>query len=72
MDEQEKSLRKIIADKLRVLRAQKRISQDTLAEASNLSQVSIYKLENEMVTPSVYVMLRLAEALQVTVNDLIY
>jgi transcriptional regulator with XRE-family HTH domain len=72
MEESEKQLRKNIADKLRIYRAKERISQEQLAEKSNLTQTYVYKLENEMANPSIFVILKLAKALNVTVNDLIY
>ena len=72
MDNKEIILRKNIADKLRILRAKNRISQEVLAEKSSLTQAYIYKMENELVNPSIYVMYRIAEALNVSVNDLIY
>lgn len=65
-------LRKRIADNLRQLRAKNRISQEKLAEISGVSQQHIYKIENELVKPSVEKLLQIAEALNVTVNDLIY
>ena len=71
MNEQEKQLRKNIADKLRMYRAKERLSQEQLADKSNLTQTYIYRLENELANPSIYVMLKIAEALNVTVNDLI-
>lgn len=71
MDEQEKQLRKNIADKLRIYRAKERISQEQLAEKANLTQAYIYKLENEMANPSIYVMKKLADVFHVSVNDLI-
>lgn len=72
MEESEKQLRKNIADRLRIYRAKERISQEQLAEKSNLTQTYVYKLENEMANPSIFVILKLAKALNVTVNDLIY
>ena len=72
MEESEKQLRKNIADKLRIYRAKERISQEQLAEKANLTQTYVYKLENEMANPSIFVILKLAKALNVTVNDLIY
>ena len=65
-------LRKRIADNLRQLRAKNRISQEKLAEISGVSQQHIYKIENELVKPSVEKLLQIANALNVTVNDLIY
>ena len=72
MEESEKQLRKNIADRLRIYRAKERISQEQLAEKSNWTQTYVYKLENEMANPSIFVILKLAKALNVTVNDLIY
>jgi len=72
MEESEKQLRKNIADRLRIYRAKERISQEQLAEKANLTQTYVYKLENEMANPSIFVILKLAKALNVTVNDLIY
>ena len=71
MDEQEKQLRKNIADKLRIYRAKERISQEQLAEKANLTQAYIYKLENELANPSIYVMKKIADVFCVSVNDLI-
>lgn len=65
-------LRKNIADNIRQLRAKNRISQDILAEKADLSSQYIYKIENEMVNPSIEIIVNIAEALEVTVNDLIY
>ena len=72
MDEQEKQLRKNIADKLRIYRAKERISQEQLAERANLTQAYVYKLENELANPSIYVMLKLANAFSITIPDLTY
>ena len=72
MEESEKQLRKNIADRLRIYRAKERISQEQLAEKANLTQTYVYKLENEMANPNIFVILKLAKALNVTVNDLIY
>jgi len=71
MEELEIKLRKNIADKLRMYRAKERLSQEALAEKSDLTQTYIYKVENEMANPSIYVMVKIAKALNVTVNDLI-
>ena len=72
MEEQEKQLRKNIADKLRMYRAKERISQEQLAERANLTQAYVYKIENELANPSIFVMKKLAGAFDITVNDLIY
>ncbi len=65
-------IRKNIADNIRQLRAKHRISQEFLAEKAQLSQQYIYKIENEYVNPSVEVLIKIADALGVTLNDLVY
>ena len=65
-------LNKNIADNLRQIRAKKRISQDKLAEMCEISQQYICKIENEKVNPSIYILYKIAEAMDVTVNDIIY
>lgn len=65
-------IRKNIADNIRQLRAKQRISQELLAEKAQLSQQYIYKIENEYVNPSVEVLIKIADALGVTLNDLVY
>jgi len=65
-------IRKNIADNIRQLRAKQRISQEFLAEKAQLSQQYIYKIENEYVNPSVEVLIKIADALGVTLNDLVY
>lgn len=68
----DKQLNKNIADNLRQIRAKKRVSQDALAEMCEISQQYICKIENEKVNPSVYILFKIAEALEVTLNDLVY
>ncbi len=67
-----KQLNKNIADNLRQIRAKKRISQDKLAELTEISQQYICKIENEKVNPSIYVLYKISKELEITVNDLIY
>ena len=67
-----KQLNKNIADNMRQIRAKKRISQDMLAELCEVSQQYICKIETEKVNPSIYILYKIAEALKVTVNDLVY
>ena len=65
-------LNKNIADNLRQIRAKKRISQDELADLCGISQQYVCKIENEKVNPSIYILWKIADALEVTVNDLVY
>lgn len=67
-----KATREIIATNLRKFRAIKRISQEELAELSDLRQQYICSIENAKVNPSIFTMMKIAEALNVSVNDLIY
>ena len=67
-----KATREIIETNLRKFRAIKRISQEELAELSDLSQQYICSIENAKVNPSIFTMMKIAEALNVSVNDLIY
>lgn len=67
-----KATREIIATNLRKFRAIKRISQEEWAELSDLSQQYICSIENAKVNPSIFTMMKIAEALNVSVNDLIY
>lgn len=68
----EKELKKNIADNMRQYRAKSRVSQERLSELANLSQQHISNIENELVNPSVEVLLKISEALGVTLNDLVY
>lgn len=65
-------LNKNIADNIRQYRAKLRITQETLAEKAQISHQYVYKLENERLNPSVDYLLKIAEALGVTLNDLVY
>ncbi len=67
-----KQLNKNTADNLRQIRARKRISQDNLAEMCEIIQQYICKIENEKVNPSIHILFKIAEALEITINDLIY
>jgi putative transcriptional regulator len=68
----ESLLNKNIADNLRQIRAKKRISQDQLAELCGISQQYVCKIENEKVNPSISVLFKIACALDITINDLVY
>lgn len=69
---EDKELKKHIGDNLRVLRAKSRISQEALAEKAGISTKYLTQIENEKVNPSILVIYKLANTLNVTVNDIIY
>lgn len=54
------------------MRAKYRYSQDVLAKKANISTHYLSDLENEKGNPSVEKLINVAEALDVTLNDLVY
>lgn len=66
------NLRRKIAANLRQQRAKSRISQEKLAEMTGISQQFICSIETEKVNPSIETMLKIANSLNITLNDLVY
>ncbi|CCY24242.1 transcriptional regulator putative [Brachyspira sp. CAG:484] len=66
------NLKTIIASNLRQQRAKYKISQEKLAELTGISQQFICSIETEKANPSVEVMVKIADALNITLNDLVY
>ncbi|NLB91125.1 MAG: helix-turn-helix transcriptional regulator [Clostridiales bacterium] len=56
---------------LRRLRTTKKITQQKLAEAVGVTQAAIASYENDIRTPSVNVLKKLAHALGVTMDELV-
>ena len=71
MREYEDKLREIIALNVRVERTRKNLTQETLAEMADISVKHVTKIENAHVTPSIYFMKRIADALDVTIDELV-
>ena len=69
MDEQR--LRKNLAYHIKVERIKKNITQEQLAETAKLSEKHVTKIESAKVTPSVYLVYKMANALNVSVDKLI-
>lgn len=65
-------LKKNIAANLRQHRAKHKISQEKLSELTGISQQFICSIETEKVNPSVETLLKISNALNITINDLIY
>lgn len=65
-------LKKNISDNLRVLRTKNRITQEKLSELIGINQQQISFIENGKALPKLETIIKIAEALNVTVNDLIY
>ncbi len=68
----ENELRKVLAYNLRVERAKKDYTQEKLAELAGISTKHLTKIENENVSPSIYIVFKLASALGITVDKLVY
>ncbi|MBR1942397.1 helix-turn-helix transcriptional regulator [bacterium] len=68
----EQELRKILVHNLKVERTKKDLTQEKLAELTGISAKHLTKIENKNVTPSIYIVYKLAKALDVTVDTLIY
>ena len=67
----EQKFREQLALNMRVERARKRLTQEKLAELSGISAKHITKIENACVTPSAYLIYKIAKALDVSVDSLI-
>lgn len=65
-------LKNNISNNIRLLRTKKRISQDKLSELTGINQQQISFIENGKACPKLETVIKIAEALNVTVNDLIY
>ena len=68
----ETELRKILAYNLRVERDKKDYTQERLAELAGISTKHLTKIENENVSPSIYIVFKLAKALEISVDKLVY
>lgn len=58
-------------NRIKILREQKGISQQTLADMFNLSQQSIYKYENELAEPSIRTLKDLADYFHTTIDYIV-
>ena len=58
-----------VSDNLRLLRLQKRISQEDLAEAANISTKYLNMIENRKANPTILVVIKLCKALSVDLNS---
>lgn len=56
---------------LRQVRESQRMSQTKLSELSGVAQTTISDIENEVSSPTVRVLVKLARALDVSISDLV-
>lgn len=66
----EQELRERIAVNIRIERARKGLSQEGLAELVDISPKHITKIEKARVTPSIFLVYKIAKALGVTIDIL--
>lgn len=66
----EQELRERIAVNIRIERARKGLSQEGLAELVDISPKHITKIEKARVTPSIFLVYKIAKALGVTIDTL--
>lgn len=67
----EQDLRKKLAHNLKVERAKKELTQEKLAELTGISAKHITKIESAKVSPSIYIVYKLAKALNTNIDELI-
>lgn len=61
-----------IGDNLKRIRTEKGISQGSLAELLNMHAAHISRYERNSTTPSVEVLKRIADALNISIDELVY
>ncbi len=66
-----KYILKKLAENIRVERVRKKISQEYLAEQADITQQHLYRIENEKVSPTIHVVVNIAIALGVDLNQLL-
>ncbi len=64
-------LKKKVGQRIVELRSQKGWSQSDLARACNKDRQALEKLENGKVNPTIYSLLEIAKALEVSLKDLV-
>ena len=65
-----KEIKRILANNVRLLRAKKRFSQEAIAELAGVGQNQISEIENERSNPSLETIVKLANALETPVFEL--
>lgn len=64
-------IKRILADNVRILRTKKRFSQEAIAELANIGQNQISEIENEHANPSLETLIKIANAFDVSIADLL-
>jgi transcriptional regulator with XRE-family HTH domain len=64
------SVKKVLANNIRLLRTKKRFSQEAVAELANIGQNQISEIENERSNPNLETIIKIAQALDVEIVEL--
>ena len=67
----EKELRKCLAHNLKVERVKNSLTQEQLAEKIGISAKHVTKIEGMKVTPSIYIVYKMAKALNTNIDNLL-
>lgn len=67
----EQDLRKKLAYNIKVERAKHELTQEKLAELAGISAKHITKIENLKVTPSIYIVYKIAKIFNISLDDLL-
>ena len=71
MDDKEQNFRKVLGFNIKIARMQKELSQEALAEIAGISTKHVTKIENAGVTTNIYFIYKIAQALDVTIDELV-
>ena len=71
MNDNEQKLREILALNIKIERARKQYTQETLAEYAGISTKHLTKIENAQVTTSVYFVYKIAKVLDISIDELL-
>lgn len=71
MNDKEQKFREILGLNIRVARTRKELTQETLAEIVDVSTKHLTKIENGNVTTNIYLVDKIAKALDVTIDELV-
>lgn len=65
-----KEIKRILANNVRLLRAKKRFSQEAIAELAGIGQNQVSEIENERSNPSLETIVKIANSLETQVFEL--
>ena len=71
MDTKLQKFRELLGLNIRIARTRKGLSQEELAELADISTKHVTKIENAKVTPNIYFVNKIAQVLDVTIDELV-